>query len=583
MTRFAIACAFFFLSFHATAQTYLSCDFENGIPADFTLHDYDGNTPSSAMKKAGFDVGIPWIATTTDKAGNNHAACSTSWYTPAGTSDDWLITPAVTLSGSNPQLSWRAMAADAKHADGYTVYISTNAGTEKGDFLTATPLFDTKAESAEWSEHMISLAQYAGQTVRIAFVNTSHDCSRLFVDDITVGESHKAYVSLNIGSRTNRMGEIALGGTVTTHSQEPIDGFTIGVEADGTATTQHFDLPLSAGSPAQFTLDRKLNIGKHQTLDYTVWVEADGDRNSIECSLTSYPRKMLCEEATGTWCAWCVRGIVALDSIRNHYANSIIGIAAHQGDVMDCGYSGQIGKYLGSGLPTGTVNRAYTCDPKSFIDYSEALFGDNEPLCDMTLGTEFDSSSRTVSATTTLLFADAQHNANYALAYAIVENSVHQPGNSKYQQHNAYANGENGIMGGYEKYGEYIPSEVMYYNDVARGYADDLMGISGSVPTEIDAETPVVHNIQISLPDNILDDSNVEIVAMLLDLDDGHVVNAEKCGISAKDPAGIHSVDNNGSIAADAIYNVNGMRTHQLQRGLNIVRTSDGRVVKIIK
>lgn len=49
MKKTAIACAFFFLSFHATAQTYLSCDFENGIPNSFVLKDYDGNTPSEAI------------------------------------------------------------------------------------------------------------------------------------------------------------------------------------------------------------------------------------------------------------------------------------------------------------------------------------------------------------------------------------------------------------------------------------------------------------------------------------------------------------------------------------------------------
>ena len=146
MTRSAIACAFFFLSFHATAQTYLSCDFENEIPAEFTLHDYDRNEPSASGKKFGFAVGIPWIQVATNKAATAHAACSTLWYANAGTSDDWMITPAITLSGSNPVLTWKAMASDAKHADGYAVYVSETAGKDKADFNVATPLFSVAKE-----------------------------------------------------------------------------------------------------------------------------------------------------------------------------------------------------------------------------------------------------------------------------------------------------------------------------------------------------------------------------------------------------------------------------------------------------
>lgn len=37
-------------------------DFTNGIPADFTLIDADGNTPSADIAPYGFSVGTPWVA-----------------------------------------------------------------------------------------------------------------------------------------------------------------------------------------------------------------------------------------------------------------------------------------------------------------------------------------------------------------------------------------------------------------------------------------------------------------------------------------------------------------------------------------
>lgn len=584
MTRSAIACAFFFLSFHASAQTYLSCDFEKGIPADFTLRDYDQNEPSASMKKLGFSVGTPWIQVATNKVATEHAACSTSWYAQAGTSDDWMITPAVTISGSNPILTWRAMAADSKHADGYAVYISETAGKEKADFNVALPLFSVAKEEATWTEHLISLAQYKGKTVTIAFVNNSTDCSRILVDDVTIEESHKLNIAVDLPAGINYMGDVQISGTVSTRGEGTVNGFTIGLEAKGETTTQHFDAAVSAAAPAKFTLDRKLQIGKHETLPYNIWVEVDGDRNSISRTVTSYPQKAVCEEGTGTWCGWCVRGIVMLDSIKNHYGDRIIGIAAHQGDVMSSDYISGISRYLGSsGLPAGTVARRQNCDPKNFINYSLALLNYGEILSDIDLKTNFDKSTRTVTATTTIHFAEAQRNNSLAVAYAILENRVHRPGDDNYRQHNSYANGKAGVMGGYEKYDEYIPSEVMYFNDVARGYVGDILGIDGSIPTDVAAEEAVVDERSFTLPDNILVDDNVEIVALLIDKTDGRIVNGQNVELVPGSGAGIKTIGSDPNTGMSAVYSVNGMRTDGLSRGINIIRTSDGRVIKVIK
>lgn len=583
MKKTAIACAFFFLSFHATAQTYLSCDFENGIPNSFVLKDYDGNTPSEAMAREGFSVGTPWIAVAPDKGKSNHAAASTSWYNPAGTSDDWMITPPLTLTGSHPQLQWTAKSSDKKHRDGYEVYISTNGGTEKADFNTASPLFSTAAEENSWTTHTLSLEAYSGQTVRIAFVNNSSDCSRLYVDNLLVEEYHLLGCDLDLGNFINYSGPITLSGTASTISETPIDGFTIGVEAAGETTTQHFNDQLSAAQPVAFTLDRKLNIGKHEALSYKVWIEANGNQYVLDRQVKSYPRKAVCEEGTGTWCGWCVRGIVALDSIKKHYADRIIGIAAHSGDVMASDYITNVSQYFGNGYPTGNVNRTKVCDPEDFISNCNIQMKAAVPYSYMTLDLDFDRTTRCVTTNTTLYFAEDMNNQQLALAYAIIENNVHQPGNKKYQQHNSYANGENGPMGGYEQYGEYIPSEVMYFNDVARGFVDDLSGIDGTVPADITADQPVTDNRSFILPNNILVDDNVEIVALLIDKASGHIINGEQTALVPPSPDGINPVPTSSSDTPIAVYDVQGRCHDTLQKGLNILRTADGRIHKICR
>lgn len=583
MTRSAIACAFFFLSFHASAQTYLSCDFENGIPAEFTLRDYDQNEPSASVKNLGFSVGTPWIQVATNKAGTAHAACSTSWYAKAGTSDDWMITPPVTLSGSNAILTWKAMATDSKHADGYVVYISETAGKEKADFNVAMPLFSVAKEEAEWTEHTISLAQYKGKAVTIAFVNNSTDCSRLLVDDVTIEESHKLNLAVDLPAGINYMGDVALSGTVTTREEGTISGFTVGLETNGETTTQHFDAQVTESEPAKFTLDRKLKIGKHETLPYNVWVETDGDRNTVSQTVTSYPQKAVCEEGTGTWCGWCVRGLVALDSIKNNYSDKIIGIAAHSGDPMQSDYIGKLSQYISSGFPAGSVARRQKCDPKDFIRFSKALLNYGEILSDVDLKTTFDKTTRTVSATTTIHFGEAQKSNSLSLSYVILENRVHKPGDKDYCQHNSYADGNAGVMGGYEKYGEYIPSEVMYFNDVARAFVGDFYGIDGTIPTDVEAEQTVTDERSFILPDNILEDDNVEIVVLLIDKKDGRIVNGQNVELVPGSGTGISGVADNSGAEKSVVYSLNGMCQKELVSGFNIIRTADGRTVKVVK
>lgn len=581
MTRLAIACAFFFLSFHATAQNYFSCDFEKGIPADFTLIDYDGNPPSTSMKKAGFDVGSPWIATALASDKENTVACSTSWYTPAGTSDDWLITPEITLSGSNPELSFRAMASDKKHSDGFVVYVSEGGEPQKTSFDVESPLLLVANEASEWMEHVVSLAKYAGKTIRLAFVNNSTDCSRLYLDDIDISELHKARIAITTPKFVNYAGDVAVSATVSTRLSEPIKGFTVQLDANGESFTQHFDDEVTTSTPVSFTLDRKIHVEKLQKVPYKVAVTVDDDTDYQSSTLSSYPRKVVCEEGTATWCSWCVRGLVILDSIKNNYSDRIIGIAAHSGDVMSSNYYSYVSQYFGSGLPTGSVNRMVTSDPLGFIRYSQLMLNNNETFCTLNLSVLLDKTSRTVTAKTSTTFAEAQADHKYALAYAILENGIHQPDDENYRQHNAYANGSHGVMGGYEKYDEYIPQDKMWFQDVARGYVDDLSGIDGSIPESIDAETPVVDERTFVLPDNILVDDNVEIVAMLIDKTDGHIVNAESASVSGQE-TGIQ----NEAIAANygkavAIYTVGGELTKSFTKGINLVRLDSGKVIKI--
>lgn len=166
------------------AQTVLfSEDFQAGMPATFSLYNVDLRTPTGAVSY----VNNAWIVrddlngTTTDSV-----AMSTSWYAPAGAADDWMVTSAITIpTGLNVQLSWDALAYDVDFRDGYEVRIFTAAPTA-GTLTSSTLALTIPAENETWTQRNVNLSAYAGQTIYVAFRNTSNDMFVLAIDNITV-------------------------------------------------------------------------------------------------------------------------------------------------------------------------------------------------------------------------------------------------------------------------------------------------------------------------------------------------------------------------------------------------------------
>ena len=568
----------------AKAQTYLECDFSNGIPSSFTLIDNDGLTPSASMSNVGFAPGTPWI-TAIPRGTSNQAASSTSWYATPGQSDDWMITPPVTVTDDNAVLRWRAMASDKNNRDGYSVYISLTGGDGIEDFDTANPVFSVSEEEPAWATHVVQLEAYKGQTVSFAFVNNSTNKNQLYIDDIFIGVYPSVMMRLGLDRKIPSMGDIAVSGIAYTDGTEPVNGFTVGLEYGGETYTQMFSDVIEPGEEVPFTLDQALPVGFYETLPYRVWIDDGASRYTIDTDVTAYPRRVVCEEGTGTWCGWCVRGLVMLDSIKRSHSDWLIGIAAHSGDPMANGYVDAIGGWLGSsrGFPCGTVNRTMQSDPGNFISVGRQVFNSEEVLVAMKAEATLNEDTRNVETTTSLWFADSDSDADYRLAYAILEDDVHQPDDPEYSQGNMYAGGANGAMGGYENEPNPVPASRMWYDDVARGYVDDIRGVAGSVPTEINADEEISYSNSFTLPDGILDDSKTSVVVMLIDQADDRIVNAVLVPLGSGVQTSISGVTVKHDSTVVAYYTADGRRHTSPQPRLNIVKYADGRTAKYIK
>lgn len=150
------------------------------FPAGWSLFNVDALAPNASVAY----VNEAWERREDLNNTSDSVAFSTSWYTPAGTSNDWMFTPAIVLP-ANAVLSWNALAYDPAYLDGYEVRIMTTA-PNAGNLLSSTVLQSIAAENSTWTARTQNLNAYAGQTVYIGFRNTSTDKFILVIDDVKV-------------------------------------------------------------------------------------------------------------------------------------------------------------------------------------------------------------------------------------------------------------------------------------------------------------------------------------------------------------------------------------------------------------
>ncbi|MDH6353942.1 thiol-disulfide isomerase/thioredoxin [Dysgonomonas sp. PH5-45] len=247
-----------------------------------------------------------------------------------------------------------------------------------------------------------------------------------------------------------------------------------------------------------------------------------------------FDRKQVAEEATGTWCGWCPRGAVAMAYMKENYPDSFIGIAVHgrytsEDPMTNAAYISSVSKKI-SGYPSALYNREYMdIDPGS-IPYAYEISEMVAPMRVTLYGDFVDDTKKQVKLTTAITSALANPNAQYKLAFAVIENDV--TGTSTlYNQTNYYAGGAAGEMGGFEKLADPVPASKMVYQEVARGIFPSFDGASGSVPATLNKLETVTFDYTIAVPSSVNNLEKTEYIVMLLDAK-GKIVNADKIEIS---------------------------------------------------
>lgn len=577
------------------AQTaYFETGFDNGMPDGVTTYDLDGRTPSIDMQKLGFEVGKGWIVAdgVDPKDSLNEVAISTSWYKNAGAANDWMVLPAVTVGSNKAVLTFRSMARDKNYSDGFKIYVS-----DKGcvpDSFKSAPVLTVSKEQASWTQHTVSLSDYAGKTVYIAFVNDSKDKAALYVDDVFVGVPSHVGLQVSLGRTYDGCGDVPVSFKVSAHN-EAVKGFTLTFTPDNGTTpfSKTFTAAQSTiASGDTITLDSlcTVNIPRNEHVGWTAKVSSEGDETSLTGKTYAFPWRVVAEETTGTWCKWCVRGIGAMAWMKANHPEGFIGIAVHYNgnpnvpDSMDYSeYIDAIHNDMGNaGYPHASVNRnaEFYGDPADIPETYNYIKNSQTNNVGISTKGVYDATTKKITATTDIYFSEDVDKADYKLAYVVIENNVHRThaetgvinGYCGYDQINAYAGGANGAMYGFENKPSVINADSIWYQDVARVIAPSYSGIANVLGTSTVKEGDHFTNTYtLDMPTTVLKKENTQIVALLIN-SYNQIANADCVDIEGTgNTTGINEVNKKKMpVNANIFYNLQGVRTEHPTKGIYI-------------
>jgi hypothetical protein len=486
-----------------------------GLPTGWTQYNGDGLTPFSDFTSA-FGTNA-WITRELTYANGTKdtVAVSVSYYAPVGVANDWLISPSFTPA-SNTFLLFDALAADGNYPDGFQVKISTT-GAAPANFTAPAALSVTAASSSAWSTYAVNLSAYAGQSIHVAIINNSNDMFLLYLnniratslpandlalEDMTPREaSHRSYAP--VGSA------IAVQGLVKNVGSSTVTGYTVKIN-DGTGI-QSF--PQTANMLPYTTSIFSVNypMASAGTKPISMWVELTGDTNSGNDSLFSAfggaaftpTHNVIYEEATGTWCGWCPRGTVFMDSMHVAYPNDIY-IAVHNADPMavtvyDDGLTSLPGF---SGFPSVAVGRTQIIDPSDmFTTYAanKAQFG----VADITVGQPTISGNTMTVKADVKMAVSTKANYDYRLALVITKDDEHGT-TSQWAQANYYSGSAAPTLVGagfnWDVEANPVPAAKMYYDFVAKDIVGGFNGASGSLPATMTAGQTYSHTFNWTIP-----------------------------------------------------------------------------------
>ncbi len=224
-------------------------------------------------------------------------------------------------------------------------------------------------------------------------------------------------------------------------------------------------------------------------------------------------KKIVVEEATGTWCGFCPRGTVWMDRMNNRYPEHFIGLAVHNDDPMAVAdYDGPLNA---PGYPNALVNRGDFIDPSAIeAPILNAVTEPSEAI--LVHGALWDDASRELTISLDLTALE-DISTEYKVNVAMSEDGVTGTG-SGYAQSNYFAGStdlidDNGVN--WRDLPATVPAEDMVYDHVARAILAPFTGMVNSFQETLSEGETKSFNFSYTIPEDY-DVGKMHIITFLI-------------------------------------------------------------------
>lgn len=580
----------------------------------FMLYDGDQKTPASKPKEWSFNYSLPWYFVKSSASSSDYAAASHSMYSPAGKSDDWMVTPQLFIPDAVCDLQFQGQSYLFGKEDRLKVYVWENDNVynsltkdivekikSEGDLVFDEQLKPGTSEEAledDWTDYKVDLKKYAGKNVYIAFYNDNENQSAIFLDNIYVKHNMPVLVSFDNEETVINKESVKVSGSIAGNLEDKTISevkLTLTDAANKVIDTKTLSgLQLKKGTYTKFEFDKSLPLNVGVTNKFNVLLEVEGEQTLVTKSINNLVfqpvKRVVLEENTGRDCSNCPLGIVTIDNLKKRFGDKFLPIAIHgyTGDPLGTGLENYFG-YLGlNAAPTAVINRSdsilspmvsdgnggyymskaaleavtgYTCSDL-WSDYVEKEVV-KSALSEVTASINYDESSRTISVPAAVRYAMNAESQNINLFAVLVEQEV-----PAIYQSNGFSSIVSDILLPWSQGGAYASSYVtgFNYDDVCRGtWGTTYLGTGGLIPANIVAgEEYKVNDIKFVLGDNSdINPQNCQAIVMMFDANTGKYINAVRTA-TVGESTGITPVIVNGNAAkANAWYTLSGMKMMQ--------------------
>lgn len=450
-----------------------------------------------------------------------------------------FVTWASGVSAPNYEVSYPVWTDGVLHTDlpgGYIGFSETTGSPEK----------------MEWNDE-----GYSGGQV----------CMRLKIEGDNLPKNVAELSEIRMNDYVNPLSVADAFLTVCNKGVNPITDLDLSYTVFDKTESIHFDFPQGVGYDQ--SVDMGIGVAVPQegvNIPVSFYIEkVNGSAPSSNATTTSsvtvhsilpengFEHKMVVEEAGGSGCGWCPRGIVGLDQMfKNHGHEAFIPISAHHigygEETAPFGYDALWERYIThnpSCLVNRNIRRYGITDPNT--DNLEWIYNEvseSRAIADIHI-TGCHEENGWLSVDSEVSFAFSEEEGAYSVAYVVTEDGV-----GPYMQSNSYSGAEY-EMGGWESLPSVVPT---YYDFLARGISS-FDGTPLNPLLGIDAGRVYTHSDKVYLV-KVRDMSRIAVIAMLINDKNGMIENADRIPIA--DLNTVESVSSGNSHAE--YYDLSGRR-----------------------